>query len=610
MVTDRRLTSDPVTHSINKHPLRREQEFSEIRSLDDSSAIEGVEEIARFVPPECFYLRFGSFGNFLWFQKLAQEHGGDVMRMAALPSLDFRTGPRVEELLNVKYTKLADLFGDKLIADVAVVGNDLHMKEGPSIGVLLRARNAFLLSTFMEQDRAATANSVKDCSLQSQNILGIETSFLSTPDNRIRSFWIKNGDWFFVTSSRSLAQRFIQARKDRKTLAATQEFQHYRTRYPSESKNPAITLFFSTQFLSSLYHPEYQISLLRRSRSLAEIGCASVATRCSIAEGHQSHDLESLRQNGFLAEGFGQRSDGSRLIETVGLGFEDSDLGSRLSMLPITDTTIGTISSNEELWLDFVDRSADERVEKLRPLFARIRRSEDDMPERDLLKITVDAPSSVLGKYAWLANELGSPTDLGAVHPSDDLAHFSANIQSSRFDLPQHLLFGGVKDCSPIPFRQFDTTLDKLFGIPSVRGYLGAWPDPGLIDRLPLGLGRGSQVGPNMTRLIGGAYRFQSDKVSLLSFQREVLNDSIPKLAIKDNLPPTSARIAISDLTSTQLGDWINQTLLLEPSKRTAGTCGYLDQISQQLKSQPDRGNINRQEHSWSRDNVCLGWET
>ncbi|MBI2478291.1 MAG: hypothetical protein HYV60_06505, partial [Planctomycetia bacterium] len=50
--------------------------------------IPNVEPIAIHVPEECFYIRFGSFENYLWLSKLTREHGGDIGRMVTLRGHD------------------------------------------------------------------------------------------------------------------------------------------------------------------------------------------------------------------------------------------------------------------------------------------------------------------------------------------------------------------------------------------------------------------------------------------------------------------------------------------------------------------------------------------
>ena len=71
-----------------------------------------IEPISKMVPPECYYLRFASFSNYLWFQELSQTRGGDLAQMAVLRGFNYETNRRMEKLLNTKTTMVAKLFGD------------------------------------------------------------------------------------------------------------------------------------------------------------------------------------------------------------------------------------------------------------------------------------------------------------------------------------------------------------------------------------------------------------------------------------------------------------------------------------------------------------------
>lgn len=567
--------------------LPAEKSLPAIDPLDDDEVPPGIESIAQMVPPECFYLRFGSFSNFLWYQKLAQEYGGDIKNLAGRPVLDRRSSQRIEELLNVRYTQLADLFGDALIGDVAVVGTDLLLDDGPSIGVLLQAKNAFLLSTFMKNDRQTTAAKFDDCSLETKTIEGIEVSLLSSTDNRIRSYWVTNGDWSFVTSSEHLAARFIEARKSRTALAATKEFQRFRQTYPNEQP-VGISLYLPSRFLRSLYAPRFQVELLRRSQAAAEM---AVLTTASVTAAHEGQSLElppDLIDAGYLPAGFGQRADRSGLILAADRTL-DSRRGGRQTMLPIGDVAVDKITSNERIWLDQIERTVTAQPGLLQPVFVQIQRVEIEggPADREQLKIAADISPALLGKQAWLVDQLGPASDIGVQFSKTDLVSFHANIESDKLNgsIPQHYLFGGIKDCRPAPLAKFESTLDSVFALSTIRGYLAAWPDPGLIDRLPLGLGRGSPVGPNMTRLVGGAYRYQSERVSLLSFDRDVLVQSVPELAVLDKQRVRRAHLTVADLSQTELGQWVNDTLLDAEKIKSQAGADLLARLTEQLGS-------------------------
>ncbi|MEZ6077482.1 MAG: hypothetical protein R3C56_17980 [Pirellulaceae bacterium] len=111
-----------------------------------------IESLATRVPPECFYLRFGSFSNYVWFQELAERYGGDIANRYCC-GFNYDASARMERMLATKLTAIAKMFGDKLVGDMAIVGSDMYMKEGASVGVMLLATNPQLLTASIESER-------------------------------------------------------------------------------------------------------------------------------------------------------------------------------------------------------------------------------------------------------------------------------------------------------------------------------------------------------------------------------------------------------------------------------------------------------------------------
>ena len=97
------------------------------------------------VPAECFYVRFGSFGNFLWLQDTLAKWGGDAQNLIALRGLDRGMNGHMEKQLVLKQTVLSRMLGDTVIADVAIIGTDMFFREGASYGILFHARNNLAL---------------------------------------------------------------------------------------------------------------------------------------------------------------------------------------------------------------------------------------------------------------------------------------------------------------------------------------------------------------------------------------------------------------------------------------------------------------------------------
>ena len=83
-----------------------------------------VETIASHVPEECFYLRFGTFRNYLWFRDLNKKWQGNLQNMIMRRGIVAAAAQRVQQQLALRETVLAKILGPQIIADVALVGLD------------------------------------------------------------------------------------------------------------------------------------------------------------------------------------------------------------------------------------------------------------------------------------------------------------------------------------------------------------------------------------------------------------------------------------------------------------------------------------------------------
>ena len=93
-----------------------------------------TEPIATRVPPECFYIRFGAFENYLWFLDLASEYGGDLGRMITLRGTANRSTEQFQDQIAVKINQLSRMLGPTVVEDQAVIGRDLFTADGRDDG--------------------------------------------------------------------------------------------------------------------------------------------------------------------------------------------------------------------------------------------------------------------------------------------------------------------------------------------------------------------------------------------------------------------------------------------------------------------------------------------
>lgn len=552
-----------------------------------------IEPIATRVPPECFYLRFGSFENYLWFVDLSEEYGGDIGRMVSL-SVVKNMGTRLfEEQIAVELNQMTRMFGPTVVTDQAVIGTDMFTSDGASMAVLIQSANAFLLRSSMNSERKAKASADDEVTLRDIKIAGKTVSLLSTPDHRVRSFMAEDDGYFFITNSETLVKRFFEVGDNKKSLASTDQFRLSRTLVP-ESRKDTIFAYFPTDMLQGLLAPKTMIELRRRIAAQSDVALVYLARQMARAEGlvAPSEDegplgLETLIENGYLPISFGTRADGSGVFG-VGDDVVDTMRGARGHFLPIADVQIDQVTPEEASWYRQIADQYSRAFPQLDPLILAIKRTDvPGHPNLEQLSIHAEIAPLVPEKYGKISKQLGPPTRVKFSSAPDDLVSVQAHVASEALGPATHL-FMGIKDSYPPMPDDFDGIFRTYMALRQLPAYLGAWPQPGALDRLPLNLGKGRPIGGGMYRLIGGLYRYTDGGFSVLSFQPEVLRSTLPYLEATEAEDMATVRGKVGSLYGSQLEGWVNQLLYQRASQASRNTARFLNLMVDTLHVPPD----------------------
>ncbi len=483
-----------------------------------------VEALATRVPPECFYLRFGSFANYLWFQDLSARSGGDLAQIVMVRGFNYETSRRMERMLNTRMTAVAKMFGDQIINDMAIIGRDMYMKEGASLGVLFASKNPGVLISSMNSERKQALGTIPGATLQEIEIEGQKVSMLSTPDNSVRSILVSQGDYVLLTTSKHLAQRFLQVAGSGQSLAEQDSFRWARQWMP-EANGYSVFGYFSPEFFHGLVDPAYQIELRRRLEAIAHLELAEVASLAAEAEGVEP-TLAGMTSAGLLPEWFDQRADGSKTLRTNDKWI-DSLRGARGSFLPIVDVPVENVSPAELERVERLTRFYQSQWKQMDPMLVGLRRfksSGDPLDE----KIGIEAYIAPFGKdkYGWVGDMLAPAAPLAIAMPADDIASLQLLMNGTTpLTAPRqpYHLFAGVKDMVPPSPGDMQGLIKTFRALKATPGYLGAFPQPGYLDQLPLGLGVARPDIMGISRNIIGLYRWQDAGFSVLSFDRSIL---------------------------------------------------------------------------------------
>jgi hypothetical protein len=582
-----------------------------------------VEPIAKRVPPECFYVHFGSFANFLWLQDTLAQWGGDCQNLIALRGLDHGMSRKIEKQLVLKQTVLSRMLGDTVIADVALIGTDMFFNEGASYGLLFHARNNLALGASLTQQRQerVAAGGVKEEKIK---IGGRSVSYLASPDAAVRSYYVADGDFHFVTTSKSLVARFL-ATAGGDALGSSREFRHARTVMPT-SRGDTVWLYLSDAFFRNITGPCYRIGMARRLQATADIELVQLARLAATAEGQPGETIEQLKAAALLPPEFGPLPDGSRVVLAGGEVY-DSLRGHRGALLPVSDTPMGKITRAEHSDYTKFAEFCREKWGRLDPMIVGMKRTPVNSG-RD--RVVVDVLMSPLGPlhYQTLRQWLG-PAD------SQQLARVPGDMAAVELVLSNQRVFAGLRnigrppaggpaapgsggssppgvppppspDASSTPNVSPNTSpmpwggamlgagpfSDRAGLLPTGRlrdlliGYIGTTGELGLLSLLDIGIPAESDPAGYASSPLGG-WRRQFDRFTVFSFQREVLEEVTPQLRFEP--APRSAQVGlhVEDVSQARITGPLNDFLYARTRQTSLSNLRLLQSLNQQLHVPP-----------------------
>jgi hypothetical protein len=570
-------------------PLPPDVDWSKEAASKPPEGVE-VEPIAMHVPMECFYIRFGKFSNYLWLDNLTEEYGGDLANMLSMRGQNLRLGERSQKQLCLRKNELAQYVGDQVIADVAMIGRDIYTHEGAAVGMLFQARNSRLLGNDLTKTRATILKEETERGAKTETIkiAGHDVSFISTPDNRLRSFYAVDGDFHLVTTSRNIVERFYEAGEGHGALGSAGEFHNARQLLPT-SRNDTIFVYFSSALFQSLVGPQYQVELARRLQSVTDIELLYLARLAAKAEGQPSGSIADLIEGHFLPTNFGRRPDGSRLAIADGR-IVDSIRGARGSYAPICDMELGKITEREASRLAQLSQYLQTQWPDMDPVMVGIHRSK--LNDKGLERINVEANTAPVDekKYGWLTSMIGPPATKRILPVQGDVIHVQAFVQGTPLD-PQagpHHMFLGVQDHVPLEQLKTDSLISVLRFLRTTPGYLGAWPRPGTLDRLPLGLGgRPDEFG--FARMPLGLWRRTVGPWSALSFDPGLLAQATEQFQAEDTDNPAQVRVHVGNIVQTKLAAWVDALYYDRARQTSIANAALLQHVVQQFHVSPPK---------------------
>jgi hypothetical protein len=537
--------------------------------LPEPDAKVPVEPIALHVPAECFFVRFGSFDNFLWMQDTMATWDGDLQNLVSQRGLDYGRDEHMQDRLILQQTQLSRLLGPTVISDVAIIGSDLFFREGAAYGFLFVARNSMVLGAdFAAQRRQRLAKG--GVTEQTLKLAGQDVSLIAAPDGSVRSYYAVSGDYHFITSSKWLVQRFLEVAHGPGSLGASKEFRHARTIMPL-ARNDAIFVYFSDAFFRNIMAPRYRVETMRRLEAVADIELVQLAKLASATEARPGATIEQLIAGGLLPADFGVRPDGSLAVLKHGEVY-DQLRGHRGLLTPVPDVPVDRVTAAEAASYGKFAEFYRQQWGRLDPAMIAVQRQAlPDNRER----VVLDAQMTPFDRrhFAFFSQWAG-PAD------KTRLATVPGDIAALDLVLRDQRLFGGLLDVG-MP-REIVGGLRNM-----LIGYVGSYGDLGLLRLLDITIPAGADAAGYASNRLG-LWRRQFDRFTVYSFQQDVLATVTPQLRFEAAQRLAQARLHVGDVAQARVTPALNSLGYARTRETALGNIRLMHALDQQLHVPPE----------------------
>ena len=578
---DRELLSTRPNLEQELLPLPQRETWSQDEELELNEEI-AIEPMAVYVPEECFYIRFGNFTNYLWFRDLNKKWQGDIGNMIMRRGILRGSGERTQQQLSLKENALAKILGPQVIADAAIIGMDPYVGQGAAIGILFQAKNNLLLSQDLMRQRRAALGKFASAKEETIKILDQDVSLISTPHGEVRSYYVRQNEFHLVTTSKTLVLRFLEAGSGKGSLASNRSFLKSRQKLPVERQDTVFG-FVSSEFFLNLCSPHYRVETERRIRSYRERHLLELSRYAAAVERSPAVSTEEFIDSGMLPQGFGLRADGSVLKETED-GFLDSVRGGPGYYLPVPDVPIESITSEEKANYDRFIKRIRKDVGEFPPIAFGLRRTTREDSAVDTMTLDVSVAGISNSKLGELSDNLGDPTANQLRAIEGDILFVEAALKLalpfSRGEQEAQHLFGALRDFRSPLVVQNGGLLPGDKPSELVRGYLGAWPKPGIL-KLFVGDSPAPDAQPN--EVGEDLWQAKQEEFLVISFKSEVLDQVLPNLTWEPAERPAQVRLRLHDLTNTEMAKNVSAFGYMRSRETSMAASRLMNSLANQL---------------------------
>ena len=258
--------------------------------------------LASYIPDDQYGVFFANINKQIELADLMDEWGGNLLRQVESSAQDFKVREKVSKQLCLENSMLTRMFGDRVVADMAITGSDPFLKEGTAVTVLFTLKDAARFRKQLDKHYAEAAKAPG--AVRSEFVVaGKHGMAVVTPDLRVSSYMMMVGNLGVVSTSKAALERVLAVEsKQLPALAQADDFRYMRTIFPQDAKEEDIFIYLSDAHIRNLVGPRWKIAEARRMQCSANMGLIANARLWFRTEKRREPTMKELVAGGYLGK--------------------------------------------------------------------------------------------------------------------------------------------------------------------------------------------------------------------------------------------------------------------------------------------------------------------
>lgn len=221
--------------------------------------------LSKLVPPDQYFLHFQTMSAAGELFDLAQSWGDSLLRLFTIQAVDNRLQAKLEDQLCLRRSVLSKLFGDGVVAELALTGSDSYVVEGSDVTFLFRLKRPEVFDLAAADWLAQVKKKYPELIEREFNYRGHKVAARYTSDRVVSSLVTRHEDIAIYSNSHAAIRKIIDvATAKAPRLFDAPDYRYLTTILPPADDPKAGYLFASEAFLKRQIGPETKIAEKRR----------------------------------------------------------------------------------------------------------------------------------------------------------------------------------------------------------------------------------------------------------------------------------------------------------------------------------------------------------